>query len=317
MRRLFFTFPHEHDRSRRPRLGARPKLEGLEARIQLSLVAASGADFKINQTASVGQTLPSVAMDANGDFVVAWGDQTGTYAYNIDARVYNSAGQPQTGEIVVAQTTGVPRPSVAMDANGDFVVAWQVFDENTFLYGVSAKRYNLAGTQEGGTITLNDGSSRTRHGRVARGRDGLRRRFRSGLARIRLQHSGCLREAIQFVRGRTRIDLCGEHGHDGQSVRSRDRDGFGRRFRDRLAGRRPGPRSGNLRPKIHFLRYRARKQHRDQHHPVQPQRLLAGQPIGRHGADGRVRHRLAIHADRFGYRPRLPGRRGPAVQCQR
>ena len=71
------------------------------------------------------------------------------YLYDVDARVYNAAGRAQTGEIVVAQTTGVTRPSVAMDANGDFVVACQVLNSSNYLYGISAQRYNLAGTAQG------------------------------------------------------------------------------------------------------------------------------------------------------------------------
>jgi len=136
----------------------------MEERLVLSLVAVSASDVKVNQTASVGQTLPSVAMDANGDFVVAWGDQTAKYEYNVDARVYNSAGQPQTNEIIVGSTIGVPRPTVAMDANGDFVVAWQVLNSNSYLYGVSAQRFNLAGSPQGSTLTVTSGSSRSTMG---------------------------------------------------------------------------------------------------------------------------------------------------------
>jgi hypothetical protein len=164
MKQPFPSTPRRQDGSRRRRRGVRPKLEDLEARIQLSLVAVSGADMKINQTASVGQTLPSVAMDANGDFAVAWNHQVALYQYDVDVRVYNSAGQAQTGEIIAGNTIGVARPTVAMDANGDFVVTWQALNASTYLYGVSAQRYNLAGTPQGGTITLTTGSSRSTMG---------------------------------------------------------------------------------------------------------------------------------------------------------
>ncbi len=136
----------------------------------LSLVAVSASDAKINVTASVDQTLPSVAMDANGDYVVAWNrtisNTGGVYEYDVDARVYNSAGVAQTGEIVVAQTTGITRPSVAMDSAGDFVVAYQVLNTTTFLYGISAQRFNLAGSPQGSTIVLNDGSSDSASGEL-------------------------------------------------------------------------------------------------------------------------------------------------------
>ena len=150
------------DRTRRPSRVARPRLEGLEDRLVLSLVAASSTDAKINVTSPLDQTEPSVAMDANGDYVVAWNNQVHlgpNYLYDVEARVYNSAGQAQTGEIVVAQTTGDTRPSVAMDANGDFVVSYQVLNTSTYDYGISAQRFNLAGAPQGSAITINDGSS--------------------------------------------------------------------------------------------------------------------------------------------------------------
>jgi Bacterial Ig domain len=137
-------------------------LEGLEDRLVLSLVAVSATDAKINVTSPLDQTEPSVAMDANGDYVVAWNNQVHLgpdYLYDVEARVYNSAGQAQTGEILVAQTKGDTRPSVAMDASGDFVVSYQVLNTGTYAYGISAQRFNLAGSPQGSTLVVNNGSS--------------------------------------------------------------------------------------------------------------------------------------------------------------
>ena len=53
-----------------------------------------------------------------------------------------------------------------MDANGDFVVAYQVLDTDTYLYGISAQRFNLAGSPQGSTITINDGSSQSAAGEL-------------------------------------------------------------------------------------------------------------------------------------------------------
>ena len=72
----------------------------MEERIVLSLVAVSPSDTKINSTSSLDQTLPSVAMDANGDYVVAWSNQVHlgpNYLYDVEARVYNSAGASPDG----------------------------------------------------------------------------------------------------------------------------------------------------------------------------------------------------------------------------
>ena len=78
------------DRTLRRSRVARPRLEALEDRLVLSLVAASPTDAKINVTSPLGQTLPSVAMDSNGDYVVAWNNQVHlgpNYLYDVEARV--------------------------------------------------------------------------------------------------------------------------------------------------------------------------------------------------------------------------------------
>ncbi len=205
----------------RRRRGLRPQLEILEARLQPSIVAANPSDAKINTSSPLDQTEPSVAMDANGDYVITWNNQVHLgpdYLYDIDARVYNSAGQAQTGEIVVAQTTGDTRPSVAMDANGDFVVAYQVLDTTTYLYGISAQRYNLAGTPQGSTLTLNSGTSQADSGAVAQSCGGLRRRFHHCLPRVRLELSWRLCPTVQLLRGFPGGNLPGQHPPIGQSA---------------------------------------------------------------------------------------------------
>jgi hypothetical protein len=71
---------------------------------------------------------PSVAVDANGDFVVVWssdgqdGDSYGIYGQRFDA-----SGIPQGAEFLVNThtTDAQSQPSVAMDADGDFVVVWR------------------------------------------------------------------------------------------------------------------------------------------------------------------------------------------------
>ena len=76
---------------------------------------------------------------------------------------------------------------MAMDANGDFVVAYQVLNTTTYLYGVSAQRYNLAGSPQGKYSGSQQREQRQRGGRVAQGRDGLRRRLRDRLPGVRLE----------------------------------------------------------------------------------------------------------------------------------
>jgi hypothetical protein len=122
-----------------------------------------GGEFRVNSDTTGNQFNPAVAMDAAGDFVVVWGaaDQTGD-ATNTDvyARQYKADGSPvQSSEFLVnTYTTGVQDlPVVAMDAGGDFVVAWESYNEAsaTSDYDIYARRYDAAGTALTGEFQVN------------------------------------------------------------------------------------------------------------------------------------------------------------------
>lgn len=116
----------------------------------------TGGQFQISQFTTGYQSNPSVAMDADGDFVVCWESgpadtsiQTGQdgSGFGIYARRYNSAGAAQGNEFLInGTTTGDQlRPSVAVDANGNFVVAWQSAAQDGNGFGVYARRFSSAG----------------------------------------------------------------------------------------------------------------------------------------------------------------------------
>lgn len=67
---------------------------------------------------------PAVAMDASGNFVVTWMQTVGSDT-NVVAQRFNSAGTAVGGIVQVgAGTFREHNPSIAMDARGDFVVAY-------------------------------------------------------------------------------------------------------------------------------------------------------------------------------------------------
>ena len=108
-----------------------------------------GSEFQVNTSTGGNQQNPSVAMDASGDFVVAWE----TYGYHgsgfgIYAQQYNASGTPYGSQFQVnASTTGIMQnPSVAMDATGDFVVAWQNYaNDGSGEYDLYAQQYTAGG----------------------------------------------------------------------------------------------------------------------------------------------------------------------------
>jgi hypothetical protein len=122
---------------------------------------AQGAAVRANETTGGIQQTPAVAMDASGNFVIAWtsdqaetpaGDATGVWA-----RRFTSAGAAQGGEFQVnTYTTNIQeRPAVAMDADGDFVVAWQSLAQDGSGQGIYAQRYDNAGAAAGAEFSVN------------------------------------------------------------------------------------------------------------------------------------------------------------------
>ncbi len=120
--------------------------------------AAQGSEFRVNTYTTNDQKNPTVAMDALGDFVVAWESQgqNGTL-FGIYAQRYNSSGVAQGSEFEVNSFTSGNQemPSVAMDSGGDFVIAWQSYGQDGSDFGVEAQRYNAAGTAQGSAFQIN------------------------------------------------------------------------------------------------------------------------------------------------------------------
>ena len=126
-----------------------------------------GAGLRVNTTIAGSQSNAAVAMDADGDFVVAWqSPQDLDGSLGICAQRYNSAGVADGGEFQVNITTDddQSRPMVAMDDDGDFVIAWQSVTE-TYYHSYSgqegsyrdvfARRYDAAGASQGDEFLVN------------------------------------------------------------------------------------------------------------------------------------------------------------------
>jgi hypothetical protein len=104
-------------------------IERLEKRTLLS-IAPMGSEMQVNSYTTGPQANTAVAMDPDGNYVVVWGAAEGAGDnYGIFARRFNAAGVAQGDEFRVnTYTTDYQNaPSVAMDADGDFVVAWNSY----------------------------------------------------------------------------------------------------------------------------------------------------------------------------------------------
>jgi hypothetical protein len=103
-------------------------------------------EFRVHTSTGGGQDEPSVALDANGNFVVAWhGYNYGGYQ-DVFARRYDSAGVPDGEEFVVnTYTTSSQRqPSVAMTGTDQFVVVWESNDQDGSFDGVFGQRFGFS-----------------------------------------------------------------------------------------------------------------------------------------------------------------------------
>jgi hypothetical protein len=110
---------------------------------------AVGPQFRVNTYTTGYQTRPAVARGSSGAFVVVWqsrGQLTGVNAIGIYGQRYASTGAPQGSPFLVnTVTTGAANPSVAMDANGKFVVAWRADTGVASLSDIYARRYAASG----------------------------------------------------------------------------------------------------------------------------------------------------------------------------
>ena len=130
--------------------------EGVFGRLFNSSGTPIGSVLPINQTTLDQQIDPAVALGGSGNFVVVWTSrQSGDW--DIYARVYNSAGTPQTGEMLVnASYTANDQQNadVAVDAAGNFVVVWEGEGPGDAA-GLFGQRFLSDGTPNGGLFQVN------------------------------------------------------------------------------------------------------------------------------------------------------------------
>ena len=121
-----------------------------------------GTEFRASASTTESQNQPSIATDANGNFVVTWtsnlqdGDRTGVFGQRFDS----NGGTIGSEFAVNTYTTGQQTQSeVAMAANGDFVVTWtsgDVFNpQDGDAFGIFFRRYASDGSPLTSDIQVN------------------------------------------------------------------------------------------------------------------------------------------------------------------
>jgi hypothetical protein len=120
--------------------------------------ALSGTEFRANTYTRDNQGYPQVSKDGAGNFVVVWQSysQDG-YAYGVYGQRYTSAGA-QTGQDFKVNTYtshSQQFPTVARNAAGTFVVAWESYGQDGQDYGIYAQRYDINGNPSGNEFKVN------------------------------------------------------------------------------------------------------------------------------------------------------------------
>ncbi|WP_175516956.1 cadherin repeat domain-containing protein [Planctomicrobium piriforme] len=136
---------------------------GVYAQRYNSSGVAQGSEFRINTQTVKDQLYPSIAMDSDGDFVVAWED--GSFSGNgqdgsgrgVYAQRFDSSGAAQGGEFRVNSYTTSDQtfPAVGMDSAGNFIVSWGSSGQDGSSGGVYAQRYDSAGLKVGVEFRVN------------------------------------------------------------------------------------------------------------------------------------------------------------------
>ena len=102
-----------------------------------------------------GCRYPDAAMDVYGNFVVVWMQDSGTNS--IMARLYNAAGVPTTNPFAVNSIGfgSLTTPDVAMQNNGNFVVAWDGHQQLSSMDDIHARWFHSYGTPLGEQFLVN------------------------------------------------------------------------------------------------------------------------------------------------------------------
>ena len=142
-----------------------------------STAVALGGPFALSSDASGFADTPSVAMNASGDFVATFHRENvaGVSGTTVWARRFSADGTPKgpDGRIGTSTSGQESSPSVAMEADGDYVVAWHEgpgrFEADRDVY---ARRFNADGTPKGDPFRVNTYTFSSQYGASVAVNDG-------------------------------------------------------------------------------------------------------------------------------------------------
>ena len=124
-----------------------------------------GPEFQVNTFTPSFQDGPDVATDASGNFVVVWHSPQDGSSVGAFARLYDSSGVAQTGEIQVNTYTNAFQgvATVAMQPSGGFVIAFYSEGPDGSDSAILARRFDNTGAPLGGEFQVNQYTTGHQH----------------------------------------------------------------------------------------------------------------------------------------------------------
>jgi len=117
-----------------------------------------GGEF-VASSSSNGHSYPTVGMADDDSFVVAWMRNSGSQkeGWNVYGQRFAAGGAKVGAEFRVNDYLPGEQghPSLAMDGQGNFLLAWQSPNQDGSDYGVYARRYNTSGAAISGEFRVN------------------------------------------------------------------------------------------------------------------------------------------------------------------
>jgi len=122
--------------------------------------APLGGQFQVNSYTTDGQWAPAVAVDAQGNFVVVWQHNEYYFYTSIHGQLFDASGTLLGSQFQVSSYTTEydENPSVASDAEGNFIVVWDSWDfygTDTSSRGIQGQLFDASGTPLGAQFQVN------------------------------------------------------------------------------------------------------------------------------------------------------------------
>ena len=116
-----------------------------------------GNEIQVNKVTNGDQIRPSVAMNRDGDFVIAWASYTDFNSlYDIKARLFKNGTVPSNEFLVNTITANSQtKPSVDISTDGSFVVVWESWYEDGSDRGIFGQRFFSDGNKNGNQFQIN------------------------------------------------------------------------------------------------------------------------------------------------------------------